>query len=52
MPWFLEQCDRAWLYDNSGAQPRLMGEKTGGVITLNENALPAILAAVETIRTE
>jgi len=50
MPWFLEQADRAWLFDNSGGQPKLIGEKSKGVITLAENALPAIVAAIQKIK--
>lgn len=52
MPWFLEHADQAWLYDNSGATPRLIGEKRGGVVTLDEDALPAVFEAVRKIQTE
>jgi len=52
MPWFLDHADRAWLYDNSGATPRLIGEKRGGVVTLDEGALPAVFDAVRKIQTE
>lgn len=52
MPWFLEHADQAWLYDNSGATPRLIGEKRAGVVTLDENALPAVFEAVRRIQTE
>lgn len=48
-PWFLEQADRAWIYDNSGATPQLVGEKIDGVITVAEDALPALLEAVQSI---
>src|SRR5262249_37023867 len=51
MPWFLEQANEAWLYDNSDTSPRLIGRKREGVITLEPDALPQIVAAVETIRT-
>jgi len=51
MPWFLEQADEAWLYDNSDTSPRVIGRKHKGVITLEPDALPQIVAAVETIRT-
>jgi predicted ABC-type ATPase len=50
LPWFLEQADQAWLFDNSGAEPRLIGEKRGGVITLDENALPAVVEAARKIQ--
>lgn len=51
-PWFLDQADEAWIYDNSGAQPRRIGEKSGGVIALDERALPAVVDAVRAIETE
>jgi predicted ABC-type ATPase len=52
LPWFLDQADQAWLFDNSGATPRLIGDKHAGVITLDKNALPEIVEAVRKIRTE
>jgi predicted ABC-type ATPase len=52
LPWFLDQADQAWLYDNSDASPRLMGTKNKGVIELDRAALPEIVRAVELIRTE
>jgi predicted ABC-type ATPase len=51
MPWFLDQADEAWLYDNSDTSPKLIGRKHAGVITLDSNALPQVAAAVETIKT-
>lgn len=50
-PWFLEQADRAWIYDNSGAKPKRIGEKIDGVITLDEKALPIIVNAIRSIET-
>jgi predicted ABC-type ATPase len=50
MPWFLEQADQAWLYDNSGVSPKLIAEKHAGMVTLDEDALPAVVAAVNKIR--
>jgi predicted ABC-type ATPase len=52
LPWFLDEADEAWLLDNSGAALRLMGRKQDGVITLDPDALPQIVAAVQKIRTE
>jgi predicted ABC-type ATPase len=52
LPWFLDQADRALIYDNSAAAPRLMAQKRDGVITLDPDALPAVAAAVQSIRTE
>jgi predicted ABC-type ATPase len=45
LPWFLEHADRAWVYDNSGAVPKLVAEKHNGVINVDEHALPAIITA-------
>lgn len=49
LPWFLEQADRAWLFDNSGAQPRIIGEKRDGVITLDKSAHARVVAAIEQV---
>jgi predicted ABC-type ATPase len=51
LPWFLDQADEAWLFDNSDTSPRLIGRKHAGVVTLNSDALPQVVAAVETIKT-
>ncbi len=50
MPWFLDQADQAWIYDNSSAQPRLIGRKHEGVITLDPSAMPAVVRAVMSIQ--
>src|SRR6266481_4202618 len=50
MPWFLEQADQAWLYDNSGASPKLIAEKHAGMVTLDEDALPFVVEAVSKIQ--
>lgn len=52
LPWFLERAERAWIWDNSGAKPKLIGEKQDGVISLDENALNVISSAVQSIATE
>jgi predicted ABC-type ATPase len=52
LPRFLDQADEGWLLDNSGAALRLMGRKQDGVITVDPDALPQIVAAVQKIRTE
>ena len=50
LPWFLEKADRAWLYDNSDDKdPRLIGEKLDGIVTLAANALPEIVEAVDQV---
>ena len=50
LPWFLDQADQAWLFDNSDASPRLIGTKSKGVITLDKDALPEIAQAAQSIR--
>ncbi|MUZ75526.1 AAA family ATPase [Agrobacterium vitis] len=51
-PWFLEQADKAWIWDNSGASPKTIGEKSDGVIELDESALEVVARAVQSIATE
>ena len=46
LPWFLREADEAWIYDNSGATPRLMGYKNDGATVLDPDALPEIREAV------
>lgn len=48
-PWFLDQADSAWIYENSGAQPKRIGEKRNGTVTLDENTPSFVLAAVQSI---
>ena len=50
LSWFLERADQAWLFDNSGATPRLIGKKEAGVIALDEKALPEVVAAARRIQ--
>ena len=38
--WFLRAADAAWLFDNSGAEPRLVGRKQGELLQLSD-AVPA-----------
>jgi predicted ABC-type ATPase len=52
LPWFLDQAEQAWLFDNSGATPQRIGQKQNGVVTLDPTALPAILTAARSIATE
>jgi predicted ABC-type ATPase len=49
LPWFLEQADGAWLFDNSSSKPRLIGTKINGTIVLEPTALPEIRKAVAQI---
>ena len=48
-PWFLDHADAAWIYDNSGARPRRIGEKRNGVVEVDDNALEVVLDAVRSI---
>lgn len=52
LPWFLEQADRALIYDNSGAAPRRIGEKTNGILTISDVAPPALAASVKSLGEE
>lgn len=45
LPWFLAQADDAWLWDNSGATLRALGNKQSGVLTLDERAMKPICDA-------
>lgn len=51
LPWFLKEAERALIYDNSGAKPKLIAEKTGATIHLDPDALPEIKVIVESIKT-
>lgn len=51
LPWFLEAADRAYVYDNSGATPRLVLEKAGdGDIVLDPEAPSALREVVLPMR--
>lgn len=43
LPWFMEAADSAWLFDNSGAEPELVGRKDGGVLRLSEGVPDELL---------
>lgn len=51
-PWFLDQADRAWVFDNSGAKPRLIGTKSDGEIVLDPATLPELIEAVASLPAE
>lgn len=51
LPWFLDQADRAWLFDNSGAAPRQIGLKEDGNIIIDPSAPAAVREAIELLRT-
>ena len=52
LPWFLREADDAWLFDNSGASPQLIGSKTKGKISLSADVLPEIVEAASLARSE
>ncbi len=46
LPWFLDQADRVWVYDNSGDTPRLIASKDAKLFWVAVDALPPIRAAI------
>jgi predicted ABC-type ATPase len=50
LPWFLARADLAWIYDNSGALPVEIANKSGSEFEINSEALPEIKAAVDAAR--
>jgi predicted ABC-type ATPase len=47
LPWFLEAADRAYIFDNSGAAPKLVGLKDGsGDVALDPEAPEPLRAAL------
>jgi predicted ABC-type ATPase len=46
LPWFMDAADRAWIYDNSGAAPKLIAEKADGVVSLDSEAVSSIRLAL------
>lgn len=48
LPWFLAAADRAWLYDNSGAEPVLIGQKADDTIVV-QPTIPEIERAVNEV---
>lgn len=47
MPWFLEAADRAWVYDNTGAEPNLIARKEDGVLRVVPKAPKNFLEAIK-----
>lgn len=46
LPWFLHQADEARIYDNSGAEPILIAQKSGPLIRQHRESIPAISDAI------
>jgi predicted ABC-type ATPase len=49
MKWFLNEADAAWIYDNSGAKLKQIGEKSNGIISVDQDALDIVLKTILTI---
>jgi predicted ABC-type ATPase len=49
-PWFLDKADRAWVYDNSDSEPKLIASKKAGQIDVEQDALDVVMAAIKTIQ--
>jgi predicted ABC-type ATPase len=49
LPWFLDQADRALIFDNSGSTPRIIARKADGTIQIDSDAPKEIVAAVEAL---
>lgn len=50
LPWFLEQADKAFIYDNTGAVPQRIGIKQKGKIILSSSAPAPLREAIEVLR--
>ncbi len=46
LPWFLDQADRAWLYDNSGAELKLVATKSDDVLAIDVTSPRRLLVAL------
>jgi predicted ABC-type ATPase len=51
LPWFLKEADMALIYDNSGAEPKLIGQKLNAVLTVDPAAPAEIKRAVAKLKT-
>ena len=49
LPWFLDQADRALIFDNSGSTPRIIAQKAAGTIQIDSDAPKEIVTAVEAL---
>lgn len=47
LPWFLNQADRAWLYDNSGAELKLLATKSEDILAIDVTSPARLLAALD-----
>jgi predicted ABC-type ATPase len=49
-PWFLDKADRAWVYDKSDFEPKLIASKKAGQIDVEQDALDVVKAAIKSIQ--
>lgn len=50
LPWFLTNADLVLIYDNSGAQPKLIGRKQGRILEIDPAAPDEIKGAALSLR--
>jgi predicted ABC-type ATPase len=50
LPWFLKNADLAWIFDNSGAKPAQIAQKSGNTIIVDPAALPEIKEAIRLVK--
>ncbi|WP_326524322.1 AAA family ATPase [Sphingomonas sp.] len=43
LAWFFAEADKAWLFDNSGAEPELVGHKDGKMAALGTRLIPELM---------
>lgn len=46
LEWFFYQSDRAWVYDDSGAELELVAQKGDGKVRVKSDAIPELLKAL------
>jgi predicted ABC-type ATPase len=46
----LKNADLAWIFDNSGAKPAQIAQKSGNTIIVDPSALPEIKEAIRLIK--
>ena len=47
LPWYLERADRAWIYDNSGAQLKLVATKSDDLLEIDIGSPAKLLEALD-----
>jgi len=46
LPWFFWQATSAWIFDNSGVEPVLVGRKDGQDVTFSDDLAPELLGSL------